>query len=226
MKLIYNGCGFVSLFYALKYEKEDILKKYKIESVEDLYNLFMNEVFDKYKHQPFLKSWPVSTSVSIEKLFRWKYMVYLTDENIKKDNMCNVIYMAMMAKYLNIHINLIKKDILQYSGCVKLIPYMSQFNKQIINPECVVSIHLSHINDNNGHVEYIGKTDDEKKELYELEKQRELLRNNFIRNENTMDEINCLEKIGMDNDNDDYDDFIQSIIQDLNNDLNDMSDLE
>ena len=203
-----NGnCGFISLYYALKFEKEDILKKYNIERVEDLYNLFMNEVFDKYKHQPFLKSRPVSTSVSFEELFKWKYLSYYTEKNIITNSACSVIYLGMMAKYLNIHINLIKKEPSVHSRFDSTISYMSQFNEQIINPECVVSIHLSYFKDNQDHVEYIGKTDDEKKELYEFEKGR-----GFIR-----DDINFLKEIEMyDEYDEDDDDFLKEAIQEIN----------
>jgi hypothetical protein len=204
-----GNCGFISLYYALKFEKEDILKKYNIECVKDLYHLFMNLVFDKYKHQPFLKSWPVSKSVSIEKLFRWKYLAYYTEKNIIEIGGCSPIYFWMMAKYLNIHINLIEIEAPVLSHFDSQISYMSKINTQIINPECVVTIHLSRQN-STSHAEYIGKNDDEKKELYEFEKGRELIR----------DDINFWKDIEINDDDDDDDDFIKAFyqdIQDLNN---------
>ena len=200
-----NGnCGFISLYYALKFEKEEILKKYNIERVEDLYNLFMNEVFNKYKHQPFLNT----ESISIENLFIWKYLAYYTQKNANTNGACSPLYWAMMAKYLNIHINLIK---IEPSACSRFdgkISYMSKINKQIINPECIVSLHLSHFKDELYHVEYIGKTDDEKKELYEFEKGREFIR----------DDINFLKEIEMyDEYDEDDDDFcLDETLQDIN----------
>ncbi len=46
---------------------------------------------------------------------------------------------------------------------------------KIINPECDVSIHISNP-DGEDQAEYISKNYDEKKELYEFEKGRELIR--------------------------------------------------
>ena len=201
-------CGFVSLYYALKFEKEDILKKYNIECVEDLYNMFMNEVFNKYKHQPFLNIQPIT----IENLFIWKHLAYYTEKSIIKKSACSQIYFGMMAKYLNIHINLIEIESSGVSHFDSAVSYMSEINKQIINPECVVSIHLSQ-QGSTGHAEYIGKNDDEKKELYEFEKHREFMK----------EEINFYNEIGIFNDDDDdenNDDFLKAFeldIQDINN---------
>jgi len=196
-----GNCGFISLYYALKFEKEDILKKYNIECVKDLYNLFMNEVFDKYKYQPHLKLKPVS----IESLFEWKFAVFRTQQAIIKTSCVSSIYWGMMAKYLNIHIKLIKIEPLEPSVRSRFemaILYMSKINKQIINPECDVSIHISN-SDGEDHGEYISKNDDEKKELYEFEKGRELIR----------DDINFWKDIEINDD----DDFSKAAIQDLNN---------
>ena len=204
-----NGnCGFISLYYALKFEKEDILIKYNIKSVEDLYNLFMNEVFDKYKYQPHLKLKPVS----IKSLFDWKFAVFRTQQRIITNSACSVIYLGMMAKYLNIHINLIKKEPSEHSRFDKAISYMSQINKQIINPECEVFVHLSQI-DGIDHLEYIGKNDDEKKELYEFEKERELIRDN----------LDCCKEMEISDDEDD-DDVIKEAIQEINSLLNELDD--
>lgn len=195
-------CGFVNLYYAIKFEKEDILKKYNIECVEDLYNLFINEVFDKYKYQPNLKLKPVS----IESLFEWKFAVFRTQQAIIKTSACHPLYLGMMAKYLNIHIKLIKIEPLVRSRFDMAMSYMSKINKQIINPECDVSIHLSHI-DGIDHAEYIGKNDDEKKELYDFEKGREFMK----------EEINFYNDIGIcyDENNENDDDFLKALEQDI-----------
>jgi hypothetical protein len=198
-----GNCGFISLYYALKFEKEDILKKYNIECVKDLYNLFMNEVFDKYKYQPHLKLKPVS----IKSLFEWKFAVFRTQQSIIETSACNPLYWGMMAKYLNIHIKLIKIEPLEPSVRSRYdmgISYMSKINKQIINPECSVSIHISNP-DGEDHAEYISKNDDEKKELYEFEKGRELIR----------DDINFWKDIEINDDDDDDDDFLKALEQDI-----------
>jgi len=206
MFCLYNNgcCGFVSLYFALKFKKKDLLKKYNIDCVEDLYNLFMNEVIDKYKHQPFLNIEPIS----IENIFIWKYLVYYTEKNIIEKNACSAIYFGMMAKYLNIHINLIEiQSSVSYFD--NIISYMSKINKQIINPECLISIHLSLLG-NTRHAEYIGKNDLEKKEIYEFEKHRELIKDDI----NSLEHLyNCLDD---ENDDDFLYDFEQDI-QDINN---------
>ena len=111
-----------------------------------------------------------------------------------------------MAKYLNIHINLIEIEPLEPSVRSRFdsqISYMSKINTQIINPECIVTIHLSRQN-STSHAEYIGKNNDEKKELYEFEKHREFMK----------EEINLYKEIGIYDDDDD-DDFIKAFIQDI-----------
>jgi len=208
MFCLYNNgcCGFVSLYYALKFEKEDLLKKYNIDCVEDLYNLFMNEVIDKYKHQPFLNI--LLQPISIEYLFLWKHAVYKTEKNIIEKNACSAIYFGMMAKYLNIHIKLIEIES-SVSYYDNMISNMSKINKQIINPECVVSIHLSGVG-SMGHAEYIGKNDLEKKEIYEFEKHRELIK----------DDIDFCEHLNNWHDDENDDDFLKDFeqdIQDINN---------
>jgi hypothetical protein len=172
----------------------------------------MNEVFDKYKYQPHLKLKPVS----IKSLFDWKFAVFRTQQQIITSSAVGPFYWGMMAKYLNIHIKFIKIEQLEplvRSRFDKAISYMSQINKQIINPECEVSVHLSQI-DGIDHVEYIGKNDDEKKELYEFEKERELIRDN----------LDCCKEMEISDDYDDNDDVIKDAIQEINSWLNELDD--
>ena len=68
----------------------------------------------------------------------------------------SIVFFGMMAKFLNIHIDLIEFETNISNS------FVLKVNQQIENPVCTIVIHYSN---NRGHAEYLGRNEYEKREL-------------------------------------------------------------